>query len=124
MRIRKSIADLTDDEARELIKALLLIKVEIANPGAPLEEQVSVYDRFVSLHGSVMSVTAPGNPDVNMGHWFPGFLPWHREFLLRFERALNKVAPTGVEIAIPYWPWSDAAATSDHMLQDLSLIHI
>ena len=32
MRIRKSIADLTDDEARELVTALLLLKVKIANP--------------------------------------------------------------------------------------------
>lgn len=118
MRIRKSVAELTDDETRELITALLLIKVEIANPSAPPEEQVTVYDRFVSLHGAVMSVTAPGNPDVNMGHWYPGFLPWHRELLIRVERALNAVAPAGVEIAIPYWPWSDADATSNHMLQD------
>ena len=81
MRIRKSIADLTDDEAREFIKALLLLKVEIANPSAqPVEKQITVYDRFVSLHGAVMSVKAPGNSDVNMGHWYPGFLPWHREF--------------------------------------------
>ena len=117
MRIRKSIAELTDDEARELITALLLIKVKIANPGAPVEEQISVYDRFVSLHGAVMSVTAPGNPDVNMGHWYPGFLPWHREFLIRMERELNLVAPDGVEIALPYWPWSDSNATTA-MLQD------
>ena len=38
--------------------------------------------------------------------------------LIRIERELNRVAPSGVEIAIPYWPWSDANATNDHMLQD------
>lgn len=118
MRIRKSVADLTDDEAREFIRALLLIKVEIANPDAPADEQITIYDRFVAMHGAVMSVAAPGDDDVNMGHWYPGFLPWHREFLLRIERALNSVAPDGVEIAIPYWPWSDADATRDVMLQD------
>ena len=118
MRIRKSIAELADDEARELIRALLLIKTEIANPTAPAEEQITVYDRFVSLHGAVMSVAAPGNADVNMGHWFPGFLPWHRELLIRVERALNAVATDGTEIALPYWPWSDATATTDHLLQD------
>lgn len=118
MRIRKSVGELTDQEANDFIRALLLIKVEIANPGSPAEERVSTYDRFAALHGAVMSVTAPGNPDVNMGHWYPGFLPWHREFLLRVERSLNRVAPTDVEIAIPYWPWSDADTTDDVMLQD------
>ena len=116
MRIRKSIADLTDSEAREFIKALLLIKVKVANPSAPQKEQITVYDRFVSLHGAVMSVQTPRSQDVNMGHWYPGFLPWHREYLIRIERELNEVAPDGVEIAIPYWPWSDPEATVDHML--------
>ena len=118
MRIRKSIAELTDDEMREFVTALLLIKVTIANPDAPPEERITIYDRFVSLHGAVMSVAAPGDPDVNMGHWYPGFLPWHREMLLRVERELNAVSPNGVEIAIPYWPWSSVDATVNRMLQD------
>ena len=118
MRIRKSIADLTDEEASEFVKALIRLKVKIANPSAPATQQITTYDRFVSLHGAVMSVTAPRNPAaINMGHWYPGFLPWHREMLIRVERELNRVAPAGVDIAIPYWPWSDAAATI-RMLQD------
>ncbi|MFD8939241.1 tyrosinase family protein [Streptomyces sp. NPDC059578] len=35
----------------------------------------------------------------------PSFLPWHRRFLLEFERALQREAPG---VTVPYWDWTAA----------------
>lgn len=37
----------------------------------------------------------------------PGFLPWHRAFLLHVENDLRAIAPS---ITIPYWDWTEDAA--------------
>ena len=50
----------------------------------------SLYDKFVQLHLNESAVT----------HDFANFLPWHREFLLQFEQALQKLEPG---VVIPYW---------------------
>jgi Common central domain of tyrosinase len=40
-------------------------------------------------------------------HGSEAFMPWHRELLLRFERALQKSGVPGAEdIMLPYWDWS------------------
>lgn len=36
-------------------------------------------------------------------HFGPAFLPWHRHFLLRFERELQRVNPA---VRLPYWDWT------------------
>ena len=38
-------------------------------------------------------------PDI---HRSEAFLPWHREFTIRFERELQRVNP---DLSIPYWDW-------------------
>jgi tyrosinase len=44
-----------------------------------------------------------------MAHRSPWFLPWHREFLLRFERELRK---RDAKVTLPYWDWLDDRAKS------------
>lgn len=45
--------------------------------------------------------------DIDFAHEAPGFLPWHRAFLLLWEREIQKI--TGDEnFTIPYWDWRDA----------------
>ena len=38
------------------------------------------------------------------------FLPWHREYLLRFERDLQSINP---EVTLPYWEWETDAQMQD-----------
>jgi tyrosinase len=39
-------------------------------------------------------------------HGSPGFLPWHRAYLLDLERALQAIDPT---LTVPYWRFDEAA---------------
>ena len=46
-----------------------------------------------------------GNGDSEM-HGHPGFLPWHRAYLLDLERELQTIDPS---VTIPYWRFDKAA---------------
>jgi hypothetical protein len=39
-------------------------------------------------------------------HGAPGFLPWHRAYLLDLERELQNIDPS---VALPYWRFDQAA---------------
>ena len=43
-------------------------------------------------------------------HWGPAFLPWHRQFLHRVERALREHDTT---VSLPYWDTTLDAALDD-----------
>lgn len=51
------------------------------------------YEPFVEQHQGAMS----------HGHSGPAFFPWHREYVLRFERALQAIDPS---VNVPYWDWT------------------
>lgn len=89
MAVRKNQADLTAPEKRRLVDALLQLKRD------------GRYDAFVRTHNSfIMSDTDTGD---RVGHRSPSFLPWHRRFLIEFERALQSVEPS---VTLPYWDWT------------------
>lgn len=85
---------------------------EMENGSNPLFADVSVYDVFVWLHYYVSRKALLGGPgnvwtNVDFGHWAPGFLPWHRVYLLHWEHEIRKL--TGdMSFTIPYWDWRDA----------------
>ena len=88
VRCRKNQATLSAVERDRFVAALLSIKAS------------GVYDTFVAEHMGAMS----------NAHRGPAFLPWHREYLRRFELALQKVDP---QVTLPYWNWSiDNSPTS------------
>jgi tyrosinase len=89
MAVRKNQASLTAAEKSAFVNAVL----ELRRRGG--------YDTFVSTHNSfIMSDSDTGE---RTGHRSPSFLPWHRRFLLQFERALQAVDAT---VTLPYWDWT------------------
>lgn len=117
MGIRKNAAHLTPTERDNFLRALLTLKKTIANPGDPPAQQISIYDQFVAIHLCIQSINVPGGgAPVNMGHGNSGFGPWHRYYLLLFERALQDAVmdPT---ITLPYWDWTDHTMTETIFFQ-------
>ena len=41
------------------------------------------------------------------------FLPWHRAYLLYFEKAIQSQAPPGVKVGRPWWDWTSARSHAD-----------
>ncbi|MDQ3539675.1 MAG: tyrosinase family protein [Chloroflexota bacterium] len=78
---RKNQADLSDTERNRFIAAILAIKAN------------GTYDAIVAEHMGVMF----------NAHRGPAFFPWHREYLRRFELALQGIDP---QVTLPYWDWS------------------
>uniref|UniRef100_A0A3Q3W8S8 Tyrosinase n=1 Tax=Mola mola TaxID=94237 RepID=A0A3Q3W8S8_MOLML len=100
---------------------------EMENGSIPMFADVSVYDVFVWMHYYVSRDALLGGPgkvwtDVDFGHWAPAFLPWHRAYLLHWEREIRKV--TGDDsFSIPYWDWRDARGCevcTDELMGDQS----
>ena len=89
MTVRKNQAALTTDEKRRFVDAVLELK------------RSGRYDAFVTTHNAfILGDTDHGE---RTGHRSPSFLPWHRRFLLEFERALQEV---DASVALPYWDWT------------------
>jgi hypothetical protein len=107
MGIRKNAKFLTAAEKENFVRACVLLKADIVNPGAPAAQRYSKWDQYVAIHWMIQQAFAPGAPSVNFGHGGSGaysFLSWHRYFLYRFELDLqSKVAG----VMLPYWDWSD-----------------
>jgi tyrosinase len=86
---RKSFYSLDDDIKRDFIEALVRLK------------RAGIYDRYVIWHAQTMSVmTIQGHEEKtgrNAAHRGPIFLPWHREYIRRFEVDLG--------MPLPYWKW-------------------
>lgn len=93
--LRKSATTLTSEEKQQFVSALHRMKL--------MESQFSpkqnAYDYFVELHVQAFA-------DHTGAHMAPGFLPWHRELLRRFESELRRASgdPT---MTVPYWDWTD-----------------
>lgn len=96
--VRQDAAKLSDEGIERFTDALIELKTT-TRPGA----SVSIYDEFVAIHWAVTRLVPDG------AHGGPAFLPWHREYLHRFEQELRNV-DSGV--ALPYWNWSGIDATT------------
>lgn len=100
---RRDVRDLNDTERGEYVDAVLKLKKD------------GTYDRLVQLHLTAMARltpmadprTDPGARTRNAAHIGPSFLPWHRWYLVLFERELQRVNP---RVTLPYWNWTEEPA--------------
>jgi hypothetical protein len=88
VRCRKNYRDLTSIERDRFVQALYHVK------------STGVIDQFASDHVTFFHVA----------HHSSHFLPWHREFLRRFEDALRTYHP---DVTIPYWNSTVDTSPSD-----------
>ena len=96
MGIRKNAKFLTPTEQETFVKACVLMKADIVNPGAPAANRYSKWDELVAIHSMIQGANAPGATNVNFGHGGTGafsFLSWHRFFLYLFELKLQSYVP-------------------------------
>lgn len=82
MGVRKNQSTLTADEKARFIAAVLQLKAN------------GTYDRYVAQHRDLFFTEVHGTAF---------FLPWHREFLRRFELDLQRIDPS---VTLPYWDWT------------------
>uniref|UniRef100_A0A914HRA4 ShKT domain-containing protein n=1 Tax=Globodera rostochiensis TaxID=31243 RepID=A0A914HRA4_GLORO len=78
--VRKEYRQLSDEERAKYHAALKTLKAS------------KEYDRLAAIHKAVDNSGA--------AHSGPAFLPWHREYLKRYEIRLRQIDPT---LALPYW---------------------
>lgn len=107
MSIRKNAKFLTAAERESLVRAFVMMKADIVNPGAPPADQYSRWDQLVAVHRMIQNVNMPGANNVNFGHGGSGaygFLPWHRYFLFLLEQQLQTYV---AGVTLPYWDWTD-----------------
>ncbi|MEH2008601.1 tyrosinase family protein [Nostoc sp.] len=105
--VRKNATDLTPAEKTAFVKAIKTLKTII-----PAGSKVSIYDQFVAIHlGATRLIhNHKGHSDGSvqeLAHENAAFFPWHREYIRRFEQALQAVDPT---VSLPYWDLTDPKA--------------
>jgi hypothetical protein len=89
MGVRKNYRNLADIERDRFVQALFHVK------------STGLVDQFAEIHERHF---------FHLIHRSSHFLPWHREMLLRFERALQQFHP---DITIPYWDSTVDRSPSD-----------
>lgn len=93
IRYRRNISCLTTDQLHDLREALaVLYTLPAASPHS--------WQYVAGLHGRPAPTWCI--------HGAPGFLTWHRAYLLALEEALQCLNPA---VTVPYWNWSSGPTT-------------
>lgn len=93
LSVRRNVTGLSASERQTFIDTLHGMK---RTPSA-YRASTNAYDYFVSVHVAAFD-------DHSNAHMCAGFLPWHREFLMRFEQEMRRVSGDH-EMCLPYWDW-------------------
>ena len=140
--VRRSFLDLSLTEKIRIIEILNMSKYVISDFTVPLMEQpmgtdsfkaLSLYDVFATFHyytirDEALKEKLQNNESFNssyaipdFAHAGPGFLPWHRAYLLYFETELQYMLNDST-FALPYWDWTayaDLKARNDDACPDV-----
>jgi tyrosinase len=100
--VRIAVQDLTDQQRREYVDALL----ELKRMPSPFKgyERYSYYDTFVKWHRDSFFC------NQQTAHSGSNFFPWHRYFIHLVEQGLSEAA--GKPMSIPYWDFTSGEATN------------
>lgn len=102
MYTRHNQSNLTSTQKRRFTAAVL----ELKRNGA--------YDDLVRTHDKYF--VPDRDSKLRVGHMSPSFFPWHRRYLLQFERLLQAVDPG---VSVPYWDWTtDSSPVSSLWAED------
>lgn len=104
LKVRKNATTLTAEEKKDFVDAVLKLKTM----PSPYDTRFSYYDQFVAWHVEAFRCYGGAQMAQFPAHMGPGFLPWHRQFLIMFEEALSKAA--GKPMSLPYWDWTEDGA--------------
>jgi tyrosinase len=109
MNWRRNSNSLSQIEKDLFINAVKALKTPY-NP-KPFTGPTNRYNEYVAWHyDSGNKDTPPGDPSRTIAHSGPAFLPWHREFIRKFELDLQG-KQTG--ITLPYWNWAQDSGLPD-----------
>jgi tyrosinase len=102
VNLRKNVESLSPNEKDHFIEAVKALKAN--TKGKRVAD--NKYDDYVLWHAQTMEVAAGSDADKNMrnrAHRGAVFLPWHREFLRRFELDLQQEVS---DVTLPWWDWA------------------
>ena len=142
VRVRKNAMKLTPEERAEFRRVITTSKKTMS----PLHILKNVYDQdplvnpdfvsatihtlFVYQHatasrhsittknGEPMYCDSPEHP-YDFAHFGPGFLPWHRTFLLIWELFIQLMVPGAEDFVFPYWDWTGDGDDCEVCINDL-----
>ena len=121
--VRRNFLDLSPSEKDRIIEILNMSKYMESNFTVPIDESltgtnsfkaVSLYDVFATFHyytirdDALKKEVKKNYPEFmvpDFAHEGPGFLPWHRAYLLYFETELQYMLNDHT-FALPYWDWT------------------
>lgn len=89
VKIRKEFRELSLQEQESFYRGVNLLKRAPSKDG-----QLNRYDDYVAMHLAY----------TEYAHNIPAFLPWHRQFIINFERDLQGVL-NDPKFMLPYWRW-------------------
>ena len=113
VRERLDVKDMTAKQKAAFVAAVR----KLQTTPSPEDPSFTWYEQFVSWHRAAFSCAQARGP-VGAAHNSPLFLPWHREYLIRFENALQQVS-NDPSVRLPYWDWTDPASTKAVFSDDM-----